>query len=50
MVLKGKRQLDYARWQPYYDVYKEDQKLITASVAFGNTCNLKCIMCGTNVK
>ena len=44
--IESKRQLDYARWQPYYDVYKEDQKLITASVAFGNTCNLKCIMCG----
>ena len=45
-AIKSKRQLDYARWQQHYNVYTEDQKLITASIAFGNTCNLKCIMCG----
>lgn len=44
--IKSKRQLDFDRWQEHYDVYTEDQKIITASIAFGNTCNLKCIMCG----
>ena len=44
--IESKRQLDYIRWQEQYDIYTEDQKLITASIAFGNTCNLKCITCG----
>ena len=44
--IESKRQLDYIRWQEQYDIYTEDQKLITASIAFGNTCNVKCITCG----
>jgi radical SAM protein with 4Fe4S-binding SPASM domain len=45
--IKSKRQLDYERWQQYYD--QCDLALtgfITASIAFGNTCNLTCITCG----
>jgi radical SAM protein with 4Fe4S-binding SPASM domain len=45
--IKSKRQLDYERWKDHYDAYDLDsEKFITASVAFGNTCNLKCITCG----
>jgi len=44
--VQSKRQLDYERWQDQYDNYAKEQKFITASVAFGNTCNLKCIICG----
>lgn len=44
--IKSKRQLDYERWKTEFDNYTEDQGFITASIAFGNTCNLKCIMCG----
>lgn len=43
--IKSKRQLDYERWKTEFDNYTEDQGFITASIAFGNTCNLKCIMC-----
>ena len=43
--IKSKRQLDYERWKTPFDNYTEDQGFITASIAFGNTCNLKCIMC-----
>jgi len=44
--IKSKRQLDYERWQPHYDTYNTGSaKFITASIAFGNTCNLKCITC-----
>ena len=43
--IKSKRLLDYERWQEAYDKYTEDQGFITASIAFGNTCNLKCITC-----
>jgi radical SAM protein with 4Fe4S-binding SPASM domain len=45
--IASKRQLDWDRWQDYYksyDLTKSD--FITASIAFGNTCNLKCITCG----
>jgi MoaA/NifB/PqqE/SkfB family radical SAM enzyme len=45
--IKSKRQLDYDRWQQHYS--QIDLTLtgfITASVAFGNTCNLTCITCG----
>jgi MoaA/NifB/PqqE/SkfB family radical SAM enzyme len=45
--IKSKRQLDYTRWEHYYS--QIDLKLtgfITASIAFGNTCNLTCITCG----
>jgi MoaA/NifB/PqqE/SkfB family radical SAM enzyme len=46
--IESKRQLDYARWQEHYDSYNlnDNNKFITTSIAFGNTCNLKCITCG----
>lgn len=44
--IASKRQLDYERWTDAFDNYTEDQGFITASIAFGNTCNLKCITCG----
>jgi len=44
--IQSKRQLDYERWQNDFDNYKEEQGFIIASIAFGNTCNLKCITCG----
>lgn len=44
--IKSKRQLDQERWQSHYNDYNiADAKFITASIAFGNTCNLKCITC-----
>ena len=44
--IASKRQLDYERWQHHYQQYDFDSgKCITASIAFGNTCNLKCITC-----
>ena len=44
--IKSKRQLDFERWQQYYSDYNIDHDgFITASIAFGNTCNLKCITC-----
>jgi radical SAM protein with 4Fe4S-binding SPASM domain len=43
--IKSKRILDYERWKNHFDNYTEEQGFITASIAFGNTCNLKCIMC-----
>jgi MoaA/NifB/PqqE/SkfB family radical SAM enzyme len=44
--IKSKRQLDYERWKDHYDSYElESEKFLTASIAFGNTCNLKCITC-----
>ena len=47
--VKSKRQLDYERWKEYYDSYDlDDNKFITTSVAFGNTCNLKCIICSSH--
>ena len=44
-LIPSKRQLDYARWSNEYDCYNDDNGFITASVGFGNTCNLKCITC-----
>jgi hypothetical protein len=45
--IESKRQLDLTRWKQHYNSYSLDsQQFITASVAFGNTCNLKCITCG----
>jgi MoaA/NifB/PqqE/SkfB family radical SAM enzyme len=45
--IESKRQLDYQRWKPLYDNHQPDTDgFITASIAFGNTCNLKCITCG----
>lgn len=46
--IKSKRQLDYERWKDDWDNYTEDKGYIVASIAFGNTCNLKCIMCGSD--
>ena len=43
--IESKRQVDYNRNPTRYDTYTENQKILTASVAFGNTCNLKCITC-----
>jgi radical SAM protein with 4Fe4S-binding SPASM domain len=45
--IKSKRQLDFDRWHEHYQTYDlNDGGLLTASVAFGNTCNLTCITCG----
>jgi MoaA/NifB/PqqE/SkfB family radical SAM enzyme len=45
--IESKRQLDYTRWQEHYNSYDLDSnQLLTTSIAFGNTCNLKCITCG----
>ena len=43
--IKSKRQLDYARWKTEFDNYTEDKGFLTSDIAFGNTCNLKCIIC-----
>jgi MoaA/NifB/PqqE/SkfB family radical SAM enzyme len=44
--IKSKRQLDYNRWKHYYrQIDLELTGFITASIAFGNTCNLSCITC-----
>jgi organic radical activating enzyme len=43
--IKSKRILDYERWTTEFDNYTEDKGYIVASIAFGNTCNLKCITC-----
>jgi len=46
--IASKRQLDYQRWEEHYSkVNLESSKFLTASVAFGNTCNLKCITCNS---
>ncbi len=45
--ISSKRQLDYIRWkQQYDDCDLEQTGFLTASIAFGNTCNLTCITCG----
>lgn len=44
--IQSKRILDQQRWPEHYEKYDIIQsEFITASVAFGNTCNLKCITC-----
>jgi radical SAM protein with 4Fe4S-binding SPASM domain len=44
--IKSKRQLDWDRWNEHYQQYNTEQPtFITASIAFGNTCNLTCITC-----
>jgi len=46
--VKSKRQLDHDRWQEHFAQYQLDsEQWITASIAFGNTCNLKCITCNS---
>lgn len=45
--IESKRQLDYVRWKELYDCHDiENGGYLTASMAFGNTCNLKCLTCG----
>jgi MoaA/NifB/PqqE/SkfB family radical SAM enzyme len=45
-AIKSKRQLDYDRWGHYYrQIDLSLNGVITASIAFGNTCNLTCITC-----
>jgi len=44
--IKSKRILDHERWKEHYDQYDESKKFLTASIAFGNTCNLACVTCG----
>jgi radical SAM protein with 4Fe4S-binding SPASM domain len=47
--IDSKRNLDWDRWQEYYKKFDlNDPNFITASIAFGNTCNLKCITCGSH--
>jgi len=47
--IESKRQLDYTRWKNAYDAYDIEQGgYLTVSIAFGNTCNLKCITCKPN--
>ena len=44
--IKSKRQLDFDRWANEYNHHDiNSNQFITASIAFGNTCNLKCITC-----
>ena len=44
--IESKRILDYTRWKDHYQQQDlSTNKFITASLAFGNTCNLKCITC-----
>lgn len=44
--ISSKRQLDYERWKDHYQTYNINTAgLLTLSMALGNTCNLKCIMC-----
>lgn len=46
--IASKRQLDWNRWQEHYKkIDLATAEFITASIAFGNTCNLKCITCGS---
>lgn len=45
--IESKRMLDHKRWKDNYNNYQFCSKnFITASIAFGNTCNLTCITCG----
>jgi organic radical activating enzyme len=47
--IKSKRQLDYDRWHEHFATYDlGSEQWLTASIAFGNTCNLKCITCGSH--
>jgi len=44
--IESKRMLDYTRWKSEYEKYQfRSNNFLTASVAFGNTCNLTCITC-----
>jgi MoaA/NifB/PqqE/SkfB family radical SAM enzyme len=47
--IPSKRELDHLRWHKHYDHYDlNSDQWLTASVAFGNTCNLKCITCDSD--
>ena len=47
--IPSKRQLDHRRWSEHYAKYDlNSDQWLTASIAFGNTCNLKCITCGSH--
>ena len=44
--IESKRQLDFQRWEDIYKNYDiASRQFVTASVVFGNTCNLKCLSC-----
>jgi len=45
--IDSKRLLDRQRWSDQYDQWNFGDGLLTASIAFGNTCNLKCITCSS---
>jgi MoaA/NifB/PqqE/SkfB family radical SAM enzyme len=46
--IASKRNLDWDRWQTEYEQQDLNHpNFITASIAFGNTCNLKCITCNS---
>jgi hypothetical protein len=46
-LIPSKRQLDYNRWKSVYKSY-DNNGFITASIGFGNICNLTCITCSPN--
>jgi len=47
--IPSKRELDHDRWREHYANYDlNSDQWLTASVAFGNTCNLKCITCDSD--
>ena len=44
--MSSKRTMDYTRWQKEYDAYNfESNEFLIGALAFGNTCNIKCITC-----
>lgn len=44
--LVSRRQLDADRWRHHYDKYDLDSdQILTAGIAIGNVCNIKCIIC-----
>lgn len=46
--IPSKRQLDWDRWKEHYQLVDlTNPQFVTASIAFGNTCNLKCITCSS---
>ena len=46
--IQSKRNLDFERWQEHYKISDiGNAAILTASIAFGNTCNLKCITCNS---
>lgn len=42
--IESRRQAEQTRWQEHLDNHR-DKGFLTASIAFGNTCNLTCITC-----